>query len=261
MGTEDQDMEGFFDDADAVEATAEEFTNDTDVEAVSVEEIKSTSVVPQTSGQLSGLGIDFSSLASLPGVVVGKTGIEVSRFPVERIKFAKGQRALISVLSDQVVVAKVHYDQDLGSFLCFNGACCDHELAKVKYVFPIVKYETDAKGKPVGKELKNMCWAVGQDTYDSLKDIEDLKGSLTQFDLLINCTDDQFQKISVQEAGPARWHRIKGAEQKVSEFWAENGKYMLKSVARKITPEEYAKAMSGTVTSGNDVDFDDVFNS
>ena len=102
---EDMDMDGLFDDAGAVEETASEFTNDSeDKGAESVEETESESVeelsedLPEVSAKNSesgvavqGNGIDFGMLSSLPGVVVGDTGIEVSRFPVERIKFSKGQ--------------------------------------------------------------------------------------------------------------------------------------------------------------------------
>jgi hypothetical protein len=260
MSTEDErTLEGLFDDSDAVEAVAEEFFEKEEV----VEPVeKTTEVVSQGKAELGGLGfkIDFSSLNSLPGVVVGKTGIEVSRFPVERIKFTKGQKALVSILSSQVIVAKTHYDEDVGNFLCFGGACCEKDLARVRYVYPIVKYETDSKGKVVGRELKNMALVLGPDQYDTIRDIEDLKGDITGFDLLVTCSDEQFQKISIQEAGPARWHKIKGADRAVSEFWSENSKYILKSIAKKITPQDYAKAKSVDMTSGEEVDFDDVFN-
>lgn len=260
---DDQDLEGFFDDTDAIEAVAEEVVDDVDEEATPVEETMSTSAEITTSSKAElgsvNLGFDFGSLNSLPGVVVGQTGIEVSRFPVERVKFSKGQRSLISILSDEVVVAKTHYDEDIGNFLCFGGACCESDLARVRYVYPIVKYDTDSKGKPVGTEIKNMSLVVGQDTYQTLLDITDLKGSLTQFDLLISCTDEQYQKISIQEAGPARYKKKPELVRQVSEFWSENAKHILKSTARAITPQDYAKAKSADVTSSENVDFDDVF--
>lgn len=262
---EDKDIEGFFDDSDAVDVIVEEvadgFGEDDFAETVKEPASTSTEVVTSKNTELGSLsvGFDFGSLNSLPGVVVGNTGIEVSRFPVERAKFSKGQRALISILSDQVVVAKTHYDEDIGNFLCFGGACCQSDLARVKYVFPIMKYETDAKGKPIGKDIKNMALVVGQDTYDTLLDIMELKGSLTQFDLLISCSDEQYQKISIQEAGLARYKKSPEAVRQINEFWAENGKHILKSTARKLTPQEYAKAKSEDVTSSEEVDFEDVF--
>lgn len=261
MSREDKDLEGFFDDETLVEDIASEVIDDANEEVAPVEEPTSTSVAKSRPMELGALkaGLDFSSLNALPGVVVGKTGIEVSRFPVERFKFTKGQKSLISILSDNVIVAKTHYDEDLGNFLCFGGACCDSDLARVRYVYPVLKYETNAKGKPISKEVRFGSLVLGQDQYDTIRDIEDLKGDITNFDLLISCSDEQYQKITIQEAGPARWHKIEGITKQIQEFWSENGKYILKSIAKKITPQEYAKAKSTEVTTGDDVDFDDVF--
>lgn len=265
---EDKDLEGFFDDSDVVEDIAEEVADGFGDEEITETVKESPSPSPSTEvstakttslGELN-IGFDFGSLNSLPGVVVGNTGIEVSRFPVERVKFSKGQRALISVLSDQVIVAKTHYDEDIGNFLCFDGACCQSDLARVRYVFPIMKYETNSKGKPIGTEVKCMALVVGQDTYQTLLDIMDLKGSLTQFDLLVSCSDEQFQKITLQEAGLARYKKKPEMVRQINEFWAENGKHILKSTARKITAQEYTKLKARETTSAEEVDFDDVFN-
>lgn len=261
---QDMDQLDFFDD-DNVVADVET------TEISTVEEVSKSEELATTS-KLGGIGIDFSVLAStLPGVAVGNTGITVSRFPVERIKFSKGQKSMISILSDQVIVAKTHYDEDLGNFLCFGGECCEHDLARVRYVYPIIRYTVDAKGKPMinrdennkvvspAFEVQNMCLVIGQDTYQSLMDTQDLKGSLTNFDFLINCTDDQYQKITIQEAGEARYKKDPKLVDSIQKFWKENSKSILKSVARKITPDEYKTLKSGEMTASDDVDFDDVF--
>lgn len=271
MTEQDMDREGFFGD---------DLMNDDNVidaepvEATAVEEVKSESeshAITTNSG-LGGLGLDFSSLmATLPGVSVGDTGLTITRFPVERIKFSKGQRTLISILSDQVIVAKTHYNEDLGNFLCFGGACCDDDLARVRYVFPIIKYMSDPKGKPIpnidekGKpqhplyEVTNMCLSVGQDTYDALLSVKEMKGSLTQFDFLVSCSDEQYQKVSIQEAGAARYKKDPTIVKSMEEFWKQNGKHILKSIARKITPEEYQQKKAADMSASETVDFEDVF--
>jgi len=272
----DMDQENFFDDSnvEVVDAETVEVTDAIEVESTAVKEVTSTSEdtsVSVNSG-LGALNLDFSSLAAtLPGVAVGETGLTVSRFPVERIKFSKGQRALISILSDQVIVAKTHYDEEHGSFLCFGGACCDSDLARVRYVFPIIKYTTDTKGRPIvnrdenGKaihpafDVTNMCLSIGQDTYDTLIATKDLKGSLTQFDFLVSCSDEQYQKISLQEAGDARYKKDKTIVGSVTDFWNKNYKNILKSVARKITPQEYEAGKAADLNASTEVDFEDVF--
>lgn len=235
------------------EPSGETVKEDTSTQKAAVAEKKKAEVGS------SNLGFDFSALGALPGVVVGETGLEVSRFPVEKTKFSKGQRALISILSDQVVVAKVHYDEEHGSFLCFGGACCQNDLARVRYVYPVMQYETNNKGKPISKEVKNKCLCIGADTYQALLDIKELKGDLTQFDLLVSCTDEQYQAITLQEAGLARYKKSPKMVREIQEFWAENSKHILKAVARKITPEQYAKASAAEATTANELDFDEVF--
>lgn len=269
----DMDQSDLFDDENLEVVDAEVVTDANPIEETAVEEVKSPSeTAVATNSTLGGIGLDFSALAAtLPGVVVGNTGLTVSRFPVERIKFSKGQRSCISILSDQVIVAKTHYDEDRGSFLCFGGACCDHDLARVRYVYPIVQYVVNPKGAPIaniddkGKpqhplyEVSNKCLVIGQETYESLLAVQEMKGSLTKFDFLVSCTDDQYQKITLQEAGEARYKKDKKLVADIQEFWKQNGKNILKSVARKITPEEYASQAAADLAAGAEVDFDDVF--
>ena len=195
----------------------------------------------------------------------------MSRFPVERIKFSKNQKSMISILSDQVIVCKTHYDEDLGNFLCFGGACCDSDLAKVRYVYPIIRYSTGPKGIPIvnrddkGKavspvyDVTCMALSVGSDVYQTLLDIQELKGSLTQFDYLITCTDDKYQKITVQEAGEARYRKDKNIVSTINEFWKENSKHILKAIARKVTPEQYETKQAADSSATQSVDFDEVF--
>ena len=84
-----------------------------------------TKNLPQTRPQSNSFDFNFDGLGDLPGVVVGDMGIEVSRLPVEKMKFTKDSRSLISIVSSKVVAVKVHYREGLGSYLCFGGKCCE----------------------------------------------------------------------------------------------------------------------------------------
>lgn len=271
MADLDQELEGFFDEGveDLAQSfdTSDSFTDDASMsDDVAVEEPiqESTEVMPKMKAELGSVdsAFDFGGLMSMPGVVVGTAGIKVDRYPVERMKFTKGSKSMISILSDQVVVCKTHYKEGLGNFLCFGGECCDRDLPRIRYVFPIAVYDTDAKGKPISTEMRNAAFVVGKDTYDALMDIRDLKGSLSQFDLLVSCSDEQYQKITIQEAGLARYKKSKNAVREIEEFWAKNAKNILKSTARSITPAEFREEEStANMSTGADVDFNDVFNS
>lgn len=265
---EDEDLDGFFN--DGVDAIAEEVSEEivespfdaTTEKAVVSGEPKSEvkAVESKNDASLGSAGaFDFGVLASIPGVVVGQTGTTITRFPVERAKFTKGNRALISILSDQVVIAKTHYKEGLGNFFCFGGKCCDRDLARVRYCYPVAVYETNAKGKPISTDMKNEVLVLGQDTYQSILDIVELKGPISQFDLLVNCTDEQYQKISIQEAGLARYKKSANCVREINEFWSVNAKNMLKSVARTITPQEFEAEGAVEATSDDSVNFEDVF--
>lgn len=223
--------------------------------------VKEETKVAKPSGSL----FDFEELKSIPGVVVGDIGMEISRFPVERAKFTTSSKALISIVSSNVVACKTHYNEDVGNYICFGGACCEHDgLAKVRYLFPIVQYDTDKKGVPVSKEVTFRVLTLGKDAYDDVRTIMDLNGDLSKLDLLVTCKDEQFQKISIQMAGAARWRKSKDLAREVVSFWKKNLKEMVKPVARVITEEEYTKKISGSgavaVTGASDeVDFDKLF--
>lgn len=207
---------------------------------------------------------DFGALMSMPGVVVGDVGLEVSRFPVERAKFTTSSRALISIVSSRVVVIKTHYSEALGNYLCFGGRCCEVDgLAKVRYLFPIVQYDTDKRGKPISRDVTFKVLALGKDSYDDVRTIMELSGDISNFDLVVTCKDEQYQKISLAQAGEARWKKSREVSKQVVDFWREHMKDMILPVARTMTPEDFAKKMAADsaveASSSTDVDYDALF--
>lgn len=231
-----------------------------EVEQSSPATVATKASVPAVSGATD-LDFNFGDLGEIPGVVVGDIGIELSRLPVEKTKFTKDSRSLISIITNKVAAVKVHYREGLGSYLCFGGKCCELDgLARVKYLFPILVYNTDKKGSPVSRSLQYKVLAVGKDQYDDIKTIIDLNGDISNFDLLVTCKDEQYQKISFTMAGEARWKKNQKMIQETLDFWKENLKHLVMPVARKITEADLLKdAMSGEINSSQEVDFNDVF--
>lgn len=251
---------------DEVEFDAEELDgiiDDSDEEAESVELVESKHT--NNLAISGGLDLDFSGLGSLPGVVVGEIGLTVSRVPVERAKFTKDSRALVNIVTNKVVAIKTHYREGIGSYLCFGGECCEHDgLARVKYLFPINMYDTNKKGKPISADLSYKVLAVGQDQYEDIMTLQELNGDITQYDILISCKDEQYQKLSFQLAGAARCQQNEQWKKSKAEFinfWKENYKHIVKSSARVVTRQELLKDVSESVgtTASEDVDFDKVF--
>lgn len=209
---------------------------------------------------------DIQMNVNSPGVKKGKMGDTVSRYPIEKIRFTTSKNELVSIITNNVIIAKTHYHEDTGKFFCFDGECCEIlDLPRVRYVFPVVKYDTNKKGKPVSTDVEIMALDVSQEYYDDLMTIEEMNGGdITNLDLLINCKDETYQRISFTTAGKARWRKSNEVKSKVVKIWKEKNKYLLKAIARKITPKKFKEAMDMDDVNepgvGNDMEFNDVFN-
>lgn len=267
---EGMDMEEDFFDSEELEIPEEDFDeaiNGTDEKVVPVEGIVVESKQINNPIALGGgLNLDMSGFGSLPGVVVGDIGLTVNRFPVERAKFTKDSRSLIHIVSGKVLAIKTHYREGLGNYLCFGGECCEHDgLPRVKYLFPVNVYDTNKKGKPISAELQYKVLAIGSDQYEDILAMQELNGDITQYDILVSCKDEQYQKLSFQLAGPARCignPKWKASNDEANKFWVENYKHIVKSSARVITKQELLKDINeGVGTIQDDVDFDNVFDS
>lgn len=203
----------------------------------------------------SGLTFDMSAFKGIAGVTVAEVGTVISRFAVEKARFTVQSKARISPITDQIIVIKTHFSevQGLGSFICFGGQCCRHEgIPTVRYIVPIVRYDTNKKGAPISREIKNQVWVIGQNTYEALMDLKEINGTITGIDLLVTCTDEVYQKLTLMPAGKANWTRVPSVRDKVAEFWKKNMENVLQPVARPITEQEYLKKIN---ESGGDVAF------
>lgn len=209
---------------------------------------------------------DFNTInlgITLPGVIVAETGTKVSRFPIERIKFTTSKKERISIILDNVIIVKTHYIEDTGSIICYGGKCCELcDLPAVRYVFPVVHYEnTDKKGTPLSTDLDVKLLSVGKDNYEELLTIMDNKGPLSQFDIVVTCNDEGYQKCSFTEAGPARWKKSKKAQATVAERLQKDGPKMLACLGRTVNDEQLLKLLGEDSAPGLDpnVNMDDIF--
>lgn len=220
-----------------------------------------TKTAQSTSLATPSFDFDFGALG-IAGIIQGDIGLEVSRYPVDRIKFTTNAKALINIVTPRVVAVKTHYLEGLGNIICTGKSCCDLDGApRIKYVFPVVVYETDKKGRPISKNLEFKALSVSSETYESIMTKHDLQGDITSVDLLVTCTDESYQKVQLDVAGNCRWKSNQAMIKQVSEFWAENMKDLLKAIARQVTDQEIINA-TGIADNGpqdSDVDFRDVF--
>lgn len=187
----------------------------------------------------------FDNLGGIDGLdvaVVGETGISSSIFPIERALFSSKNKQMISIITSKVIVVKTHYSQDVGKALCDKGACCKYMgLPSLRYVYPVVSYNCDKTGKPISKDIELKMIVLGKDAYESIKTIHDLNGNIADLDIVVTCTDDQYQKCIYTPAGPSRWKKDSSIVKEVTKLWERDKQYLLLPVGRVMT-EEYIRS-------------------
>lgn len=136
---------------------------------------------------------------------------------VEGYKAKEGTTDRIAVINPSlVVVGRAHYGGDgVGYVLCKSeysieggaevlvrkGLCCNHmPEAKVRIAVPIIKYATKPNGeliKPL--QMEYLIWRINDEKFTQLRTVHKEWG-LDKHDIIISCTDEQYQKLSMTVA-------------------------------------------------------------
>lgn len=196
------------------------------------------------------------------GVVVGDIGTKVSKVPIERYKASASKVDRIGFLTKKVMAVKYHYIQGVGSIVCFGGKCCDvGGTPQVRYLFPIAVYTSDSDGNISGKKVELKILSAGDDLYKSIMTINKgtaQYGGIDHIDLLVTCTDDKYQKLSLTFAGPAVWRKYQPIANFLSERWKKDGANAYMAVARKCDEATFMKlaGLTGDSDSQENETFD-----
>lgn len=178
---------------------------------------------------------------SCPAVVVASTGSKLSKYPFPKIKFEEGRRCRIAILTEDVIMVKLHYHPEVGYILCDGGACCKYcDKVSIKYCYPCIVYETDNAGRPVSPKIEPKLLVLGSEMYDQISLLSEIGGSITEMDLLFSCTSTQYQKCQVTQAGPAMWMRDENSIKFVTDYMNSNASKIMDAMGRTYTAEELA---------------------
>lgn len=195
------------------------------------------------------------SLASLnladkcPAVVVAQTGARLSKYPFPKLKFEEGRRCRVAILTEDVLMVKLHYHPEIGYILCDGGACCKYcDKVSAKYCYPCVVYETNESGKPVSTKVELKLLALGGELYDQITLQKDIYGSITDIDLIFSCSDAKYQRCQITQAGPALWLKNNDTVNYVNEYMTTNGEKILESLGRTYTAEQIAEKLGEGVS-------------
>lgn len=161
-------------------------------------------------------------------------GKKLNRYPIERFRGVKGFNRRISVLTTKRIYGiKTHYEPGVGYFYCFGGTCCDLSDPAVRYLFPVVVYDTDREGNPISAKFEIQYVAISDTVYDSWM-LMNKTAPLDTIDIVASCTDEQYQKMTWIPAGPALWRQN---EAFCNQVWAQYQlleKHIIRTHARKF---------------------------
>lgn len=199
-------------------------------------------------------------MLAVPGVGVVRFGDKVTRFPIERVKFTAARKTMIAILSENAITVKTHFHEDLKSFLCFGGECCEVcGLPNLKYMLPCFVYDTNDKGQAITQQLSLKVVALGQEQYSNLVSIHEslqetsetdengvpLSGILTT-DLIVSCTDEKWQKLTFTAVGRNRWRKFAAEAKHIREElakWKANKALAYRCLAKNMDAKMFRKAM------------------
>lgn len=183
-------------------------------------------------------------------------GKKVSTAVIEKLKGQKDEKKRVVIFmpyfdipekQNSAMAVKRHYNEDLGSFVCFNGECCQYEdKAVVRYLFPVVEYPlingdpTKPLPENVGGECKLKLLVAGNELYSTISDAYAAHGnSFEGYDLIMTCTEQQYQNFTVMATNSTAKGNYPASFSKCVEKWKQVRDQAYTVVARKMDPEYY----------------------
>ncbi len=201
--------------------------------------------------QDSGLEIKLPEMDSHAGMQSVVLGQRISRVPIERYKGTTIKNDRIALITRDGIALKTHYIDNVGSIVCFTtkektGKCCTIAgMPGVRYLFPIVLYSTDNEGNVVSSKVELRMLSAGEDLYKSIIVADRASGGkLDKFDILVTCTDDKYQKLTLNAAGPAQWLKSEKIVNNIVSQWNNNKESAYMAVARLMDEATFMDAIS-----------------
>lgn len=217
-----------------------------------------------------------SSTPQSDEVVLGDKNVETSSY--DRFKGAAGETYRLAFLSKTLTRGLVHYFNNRG-YRCITtpdkrAVCCDQMgSAQQKFALILFQYTTDGAGDVVDAaklQGKIKFWLITEARYEELTTIHKrwplLDSGFTekQVDLVVKCTESQFQKMAFTPCPDAHWKKNEGWYKQLKDK-SEKAKEKLNMVFGRRCNEEELRVVLGlsagsskSPTQGADIDLSDV---
>lgn len=159
--------------------------------------------------------------AGLDSVALGDKSVDIQTF--DRYKGRKNVTDRVAILSATLLRSRTHYHEKGKSgktFKCITtaakqGVCCKHMGdPDQKFGLVLFQYLTDEQGAMLTDEKlsgKVKLWVVSETRYSELatihKEFPLMNAGFTepQVDLMVKCTEEQFQRMSFTPCNKAFW--------------------------------------------------------
>lgn len=225
-----------------------------------------TGNVPAQS-QFIGQGFQFDaldeSIIQRDAVQIMSIGDTIDPIPIEKFVMNTQKKERISVITNSELGIKYHYSPVIGTFFCFGSSCCENlGRPKVRYLLPIVVYETDSTGlKIISSSFSIKVLSLAPTAYEKIQTLSKLSsGDLTNVDILVTCMDDKFQEMDFHRIdGVAIWKSHEDMYKSIESQFRSVQKYIPLVVARKVSEETFKaklEAGAGASQSNNGVPSD-----
>lgn len=189
-------------------------------------------------------------------------GKKISTLPIEKIRGKKGERVRLAFFYENkngqphipIMGMKMHYNEDVGAyFKCFEKECCrDSKRGPVvKYWMPVIEYPI-IPGEPEtlipNRPAKLKLLTFGNQGYELLTDIIKSKGDLNKFDIIANCTEEQYQNFTYMATDNTLRSQIPNLQDLVNK-WVNIKPNSYKTIGRIISRDDYLK-LTGQYNGG-----------
>lgn len=192
-------------------------------------------------------GVGFDSDDDIPGLSSVPMGERVSAFPIMRFRGHTGITNRVGVLVKKAGTALVHYVEGMRPFHCFGGVCCKRlKFPPLRYIIPVVVYDTNNVGKLVSKKFEIQYLSLGQERYAYFVNYINAGGQPHNKDFVVTCSDDKYQKLIFSEApGEALWRKYPELHAEVVKAWENKRGFLRDAIASTITEQDFLEMFGG----------------
>lgn len=163
-----------------------------------------------------------------------------------RFVLKAGQTARVAILDTSAVKALVHFNTFY--YYCIGAQCpaCVVKPPSPRYLTWTFVYTGDNDGKPsipLAGAVK--AWMFGRDKFGAISQLQSEWGDLRKIDVLCTCTDEKYQRFSIQPARECLWQKDAVFAKTVIDLYKATKVDPVKLISRTVSAGQILGLLSG----------------